>query len=316
MIPFGGPCHSPRVVPPDKEFPIRSFKASIARQFLQFFSWLPLPVVHFIAGIFGRLLYWLPGRMKTTTLLNLQACYPQSSAAELESLARQSLQHTAMTALEMGKAWLWPMDKTLAMIQSIEGEAIFERAKANPRGTIVLAPHLGNWEVFGYYVTEQVTTTFLYQPPRDPAMAELIRIGRSKGKARLAATNRSGVAELLKALQRGEMVGILPDQQPPPESGEYAAFFGVPALTMTLVAKLVARTGAGVISGVAVRLPRGQGFRVVFLEADPLVHDPMLERSLLGLNRSVEACVALAPEQYQWEYKRFKRRPDGSAFYP
>jgi KDO2-lipid IV(A) lauroyltransferase len=279
-------------------------------------AWLPLRLVHGLADGIGVLLYCFPTRMKTSTLLNLRACFPELPEENIRRLARTSLRHTAKTALEMGKAWLWPMDKTLAMIRSIDGEAVFDAALRNPRGTIVLAPHLGNWEVFGYYVTEKAPTTFLYQPPRDAAMDDLLKIGRSKGRAKLAPTNRQGVADLLKALHRGEMVGILPDQQPPPESGEFAPFFGVPALTMTLVSKLVARTGAGVISGFAQRLPGGEGFKLVMLEADPLVHDPDLDRSLLGLNRSVEACVLKAPEQYQWEYKRFKRRPDGSAFYP
>ena len=118
-----------------------------------------------------------------------------------------------------------------------------------------------------------------------------------------------------KALKRGEQIGILPDQEPKLEGGVFASFFSVQALTMTLVSGLIARTGAKVVCGYAERLPKGRGYGVHFKQVDPLIYDPDLKESVEGLNRSVEACVKQLTEQYQWEYKRFKRRPDGSRFY-
>lgn len=294
---------------------LEDMRAILIRSLLQLCAALPLPVVHVLARGVGTVMSILPTRMTTTTRRNLQRCFPELNPDQLRRLTRESLQHTAMTALEMGKAWLWPMDRTLALVRAVEGDDIFQAARHGHQGTIVLAPHLGNWEVFGYHITEQATTTFLYQPPRDRSMDALLKLARGKGRAKLAATNRQGVAELLKALKNGEMVGILPDQQPPPESGRYAPFFGIPALTMTLVAKLVERTQCRVIAGFAKRLPHGQGFEVVFLDADPAVYAAELDDALMGLNRTVEACVRLAPAQYQWEYKRYKRQPDGQPFY-
>jgi KDO2-lipid IV(A) lauroyltransferase len=37
--------------------------------------------------------------------------------------------------------------------------------------------------------------------------------------------------------------------------------------------------------------------------------------SVQAINAAVEDCIREAPEQYQWEYKRFKKQPDGSEFY-
>lgn len=276
---------------------------------------LPLRMVHGIARFYGSCASRFPSRARTTTLLNLQTCFPDASTQDIARLARLSLQHTAMTALEMGKAWLWPLDRTLGMIREIEGQEVLNDAVADARGTLVLAPHLGNWEVFGFYITEQAPTTFMYQPPRNAALDRLIKSARSRGHASLAPTNRQGVAQLLKALKSGEWVGVLPDQEPPPESGVFAPFFGVPALSMTLVAKLVGRTGARVICGFAMRLPHGKGFKLIFHRADPQIYAEDLVTAVTGLNRTVESCVRLAIEQYQWEYKRFKRRPDGSRFY-
>ena len=120
---------------------------------------------------------------------------------------------------------------------------------------------------------------------------------------------------VLKALQRGEMVGVLPDQVPNDEGGEFANFFGKQALTMTLVSKLAARSQARVFSGFLVRLPKGRGFKLIIREADQAIYDEDLLTSVRGLNKSVEDCVLMAVEQYQWEYKRFRRQPDGKKFY-
>ncbi len=256
-----------------------------------------------------------PTRMRKTTRQNLKLCFPDLDNEQLMLMIQQSLQHTAKTAMEMGKCWLWPIEEILNMIVEIDGEEVLNEARSAGKGVIILAPHLGNWEVFGYYISEQNPSTFLYQPSKIEYFDKMIKSARSRGKTFLAPTNRQGVAQLLKALKKGEQVGILPDQEPTQEGGEFATFFGVPAFTMTLVTRLVARTGARVICGYAERLPKGRGFKLHIKHADPMIYDADLKVSVEGLNRTVEDCVKQSVVQYQWEYKRFKRRLDGSRFY-
>lgn len=155
----------------------------------------------------------------------------------------------------------------------------------------------------------------MYQPPRIEGLDRLLRRVRARNGVSLAPTNRKGVAQLLTALKRGEIVGILPDQVPADEGGEFASFFGEPALTMTLVSKLIQRTDAQVFCGFAKRLPRGKGFVAVFEPADEKIYSSDIKESTEGLNRTVESAVQKAVSQYQWEYKRFRRRPDNSEFY-
>ena len=278
-------------------------------------AWLPLKVVHWLGSGLGWLTSILPTRARRTTEQNLRLCFPQLTDEELRALVITSLQQTTITALEMGKNWLSPIDKTLAMVKEIVGEKVLEQAAAEKKGVIIVTPHLGNWELLGQYVSKVTPTTFLYKPPRNPYFEKMMKSVRTRGKLKMAPTNSKGVGTLLKRLKQGESVGILPDQEPAIESGEFAPFFGVPALTMTLVAGLTARTGAKVVFGFAERLPQAQGFRMNIYPADPLIYDPDIKRSVEGLNRSVEKCVTQAISQYQWEYKRFKRRPDGSLFY-
>jgi KDO2-lipid IV(A) lauroyltransferase len=148
----------------------------------------------------------------------------------------------------------------------------------------------------------------MYQPLENPAMDALVLGGRSKLNITMAPTNRKGVMMLFKTLQAGNIVGILPDQVPEPESGsEIAPFFNQPALTMTLVHGLIQRTGCAVCSCYAERV--AGGFKIVVMDADPLIYSEDLQNSVTGLNASVAACVRRAPAQYQWEYKRFRRLP-------
>lgn len=116
---------------------------------------------------------------------------------------------------------------------------------------------------------------------------------------------------LFSILKNQGVVGILPDQEPDLSGGLFAPFFGVEANTMKLVSKMVQKTSPKVVLCAALRLPSGRGFKVVFLPVDAELNSEDLTVSVTALNRSVETLVRMAPEQYQWEYKRFKRRPGG-----
>ncbi|MCG8416289.1 MAG: lysophospholipid acyltransferase family protein [Pseudomonadales bacterium] len=272
-------------------------------------------MLHWIAGVWGRLLYLFPTKAKDTTSKNLHHCFPERSESEIQSLIKASLVNTACTALEMGKAWAAPMAQTLSLVKGESGYAEFRRAVESEQGVILIAPHLSNWEIFGFFACEGLPSNFMYQPPRVAGLDRLLREVRARNGVQMAPTNRKGVAELLTALKRGELVGILPDQVPNDESGIFAPFFGKPAFTMTLVSKLAQRTGAKVFCGYAERLAPGQGFKAVFLPADEAVYSEDLLQSVVGLNRTIEHAVNRSLTQYQWEYKRFRRQPDNSEFY-
>ena len=131
----------------------------------------------------------------------------------------------------------------------------------------------------------------------------------------MAPTNRGGVAQVLKALKNGQIVGILPDQVPSEKGGIYAPFFGVSAFTMTLISKLLIKSDARVFCGFAKRLPNSAGYKVIVEEANNQVYSNNISDSVAGLNKSIEHSVQKAPEQYQWVYIRFRKQPDGSKFY-
>ena len=209
--------------------------------------------------------------------------------------------------LELGFAWIARPERVETAIVEVHGRELLDEARAENRGVIVLAPHFGNWEVLNFWLSSHFPFTAMYEPPKIADLDPVIRHGRERMGAELVPTNPRGVAALLKALKRAEAVGILPDQEPSWGSGVFADFFGRPAYTATLLPKLVARTQARVVTGVARRLPDGRGFAIHFLAADERVYDTDEVTSAAGVNACVESAIALDPVQYQWEYKRWKK---------
>lgn len=264
-----------------------------------------------VGRFLGGIAWKLGGRSVDTTRKNLEACYPELSPREVEELGRKSLQETAATAMEIPLMWEWPVERCLGLIQEIEGEELLADYTAGNQGLLLLAPHLGNWELTGLFFASRYKMAALYSPPNKPGFEQYMKEVRSRSGSELVATDRRGIMRLFSILREGGVVGILPDQTPRREGGEFAPFFGIQTMTMTLASKLVHKTGAKPLVTYAQRLPEGRGFKIVIKEAEPEMASQDIKESLTGLNRSVERCIAEAPTQYQWEYKRFRRTPDG-----
>jgi KDO2-lipid IV(A) lauroyltransferase len=221
-------------------------------------------------------------------------------------LIKKSLIETGKLFTEFGVVWEWPSEKTLALIKSVEGkehlDAIFERGK----GAIVLAPHHGNWEMVGLYLSTLRPMAALYKPPKIKALETYMSAVRGRHGSELVPTNKRGVVRLFSILAKQGMVGILPDQVPGGSGGIFAPFMGIEANTVKLVSRLIDRTQCEVVSLCAIRRPNGEGFDMVFKPADPDIYSEDLLTSVTAMNKTIEASIASHPEQYQWEYKRFK----------
>lgn len=245
-----------------------------------------------------------------TTQQNLVHCLPNNSAKANKLLAKSRMKHLGQTFFETPVLWRRSTDWLQSKIVAIEGEAYFKEAIANDRGTILLIPHQGNWEVIGLWAAKQTAMTSLYQPPKNSQLGDWIKNSRERTGAHLVPTNVRGVAALLKALGRGETVAILPDQQPPKVSGDFAPLFEKPALTMTLAYNLLNRSDSQALFCTALR-EKG-GWRLHFVPADQAIYSEDQAISLKAMNHGIESIAAQAMDQYQWEYKRFRAQPEGS----
>lgn len=281
-------------------------KSTLAVFVLRLVGRLPLPAARRLGCALGQLTYYLNSRSTKVTRENLALCLPHLSESERERMVKQSLKETGKVATEVCVIWNNNQVPVQHYIRRIEGEELARKALDESKGLLILAPHLGNWEVLGLHLASLGTVTNLYQPPKLAGLDEVIRSGREKSGAHLVPTNAKGVAALLKNLKSNGICGILPDQNPNEDSsGGFAPFFGHSAFTMTLVHKLIQRTGCTAVFAFAKRVE--DGFDLIYREAPAEIYSDDQNTSLTALNLGVERLVMEAPEQYQWEYKRFKK---------
>lgn len=280
---------------------------------LRFFAALPLTWNRRLAGLLGRALAIVPNSLRRHSEINLRLCLSELAPAERRRLLKASLIETAKTALEAGPMWFWPAERLLPLlVEDAEGVEAVDAAVRAGRGALLATPHLGSWEMAGHFGAARWGIVNLYRPPRLAAMDRLIREGRQRLGAQLATTDAKGVRRLFEALARGGVVGILPDQDPG-RGGVFAPFFGIPANSMVLLGRLARKTGAAVFFCYCERLPGTAGYRMHFHPAPPGIdaEDPVTAAT--AMNRGIEDCVRACPEQYQWNYRRFRNRPPGEA---
>ena len=272
---------------------------------LRLIGQLPLRALHSIGGGLGRLVLKRNNRTVQNTAVNLRIVRPELDDAAQAALLREVMVESGKSVVELAKIWGGGAERALELIREVRGEVLLDAALATGKGVIIAAPHLGCWELLNYWLCRKTPMAILYRPPRVTAVEGLLRKVRGALAPEQVRADGAGVRTLYKRLAAGRTVGILPDQKPRAGEGEFAPFFGRDALTMVLLPRLAARTGATVLFAFAERLTNGAGYRVQLLPAPGAITDANLAVACAALNRGVQNCVELAFAQYQWQYKRY-----------
>lgn len=273
--------------------------------FFKLLSRLPLGVVQALGGLLGRLVYLVSGSYGHRLRENMALAgldVPRLAGAAAAEAGRQSLE----------TAWVWLRPRSdLARKITWADEPVLRAALDDGRAVIILTPHLGCFEAIaqGYALRPEARTrpmTALYRRPRKDVLLPLVEDARAKDGLLLAPADMRGVRMLMRAIKLKQVLGILPDQVPSQGDGVWAPFFGKPAYTMVLPAKLALSGNAIVLVLGAERLPSGAGFRIhVERLAEPLTGAP--EQDVAAINRAIEKMVLRFPTQYLWGYNRYKR---------
>ena len=290
-----------------------SLKAGLTWTLLWLAGSLPLSVLQALGAGLGHLARWLGWREARVARRSVALCLPGLDEAGQRALWRQNLVETGRTLGETLRFWTRPAATNLRQVTAVEGIQLLDAALARGRGVIIAAPHLGNWELLNQWLASRSPLAIVYRQPRREWLDAVIRRARGQPGVAQIPAEAAGVRALFKRLKEGGVVGILPDQQPKRGDGTFAPFFGIPALTMSLLPRLAHRTGATVLMAFAQRLPGRRGFRIQLRAAPVQIADADIEVATAALNAALEDCIAIAPAQYQWSYKRFTIRPEGEA---
>lgn len=267
----------------------------------------------------GHWLGWLGYALSPTYRQRLR---DNAAAAGLApAQRREAVASAGRMVAELPWLWLRPSDRPLGDAVQWQGAQWIEQALDVGRGLVLLTPHLGCFEVCAQAIAERfgarTTLTAMYRPARQAWLRTLEESARARPGLETAPAALAGVRQMMRALKRGQSVGLLPDQVPPEGMGVWAPFFGRPAYTMTLAHRLVQQTGAALLCIWAERLPRGQGF---VLRVSPL-SQPLPDKPAdaggddaawqvacaTRINAEMQALIQQAPGQYLWGYHRHKQ---------
>ena len=267
------------------------------------FALLPLPLLHVLGAAVGWLSFLASPTYRRRFLSNArQAGYTLAQVAAAASEAGKLV-------AELPRLWFGR-----AVPMQWDGEELIAAVRAQGRGIVFLTPHLGCFEATAQaYATRYGRITVLYRPARKAWLRDLVDTSRARPNLATAPTTIAGVKQMLKALKAGEAVGLLPDQVPPKGLGVWAPFFGRPAYTMTLSARLARQTGAVLLLAWGERLPGGRGYRVHVRRFEGVLSADAREAAT-QLNAEMERMVRAGPTQYLWGYARYKQpREDPAA---
>ncbi len=227
----------------------------------------------------------------------------QAARIDDARVRRGAISAAGQMIMELPKLWLRPHAEVTALVKETAGaDAAYAEQRAG-KAVLFLTPHMGSFEVAAQYAASRLPITVLYRRPKAAWLDPLMRAGRGRANVTLASADRSGVRQLFEAIKRGEAIGLLPDQVPGVGEGEWSDFFGRPAYTMTLAARLAERDDVACYLAFAKRLPRGEGYSIV---VRPLPAARAGESATRRMNRALEELIAECPEQYLWGYNRYK----------
>ncbi|MEN9720216.1 MAG: Lipid biosynthesis (KDO)2-(lauroyl)-lipid acyltransferase [Pseudomonadota bacterium] len=268
----------------------------------RFFSHWPLWALHAIGQAVGWLAWLFSPTYRQRFSANVKTAGLQFSQV------RGAIGQAGSMSTELPRLW---MGKSPAMVWTEGSLACVESAYAAGHGVLFLTPHLGCFEVTAQALTATFSAKFgpltvLYRPSRKEGLGQVMEATRARPGLDTAPTTLAGVRQMIKALRAGRAVGLLPDQVPPEGMGQWSPFFGKPAYTMTLAARLALQTGAKLMVIWGERLPWGQGYRIHASELNtPEKAD--VDLLVLQINQAMERLILTRPDQYLWGYARYKQ---------
>ena len=274
------------------------------------FGLLPLRWSQIIGSHLGKLALRINKKRKHIITCNLRACFPDKSPNEQKKLLQNTAEEAGKWLMESAYVW-FRAEKYLISKVIVKNPEVLKTAFDKERGVIIILPHLGNWEVLNFYVPQNYPFGAMYKPIKSTLIENMVLKGRSKAGSSMFSADASGARRAFKHLKKGGVLAILPDHLPSKKAGVYAPFFGINTYTGKLTHSLAKYNNSEVVLATVLRKPHGEGFEIEFHFVNGMNTDDEIAAAT-AMNLAIEKGIRLAPEQYQWAYRRFSRQPKGT----
>lgn len=266
-----------------------------------------------IGKIFGYLASFIPHYNREVTLINLKLCFPEKTDTERLQMMRRCYESLGMAMLETGFSCFAPDKRLKNLVQIINPD--FQKQFEN-HGVLLIVPHYHVLEITGRLCAMQIPNlSAVYRPHRKPVIEMINKKHLSRNfKTLIPRTNGKGMIRLLR--DKGCLF-FLPDIDAGKKQSIFAKFFGIQTASVASVPKLVELGKAKVVLVHAFRKPDLSGYEISF--SSPLERYPSENElhDVQRVNDEMEKLIRLYPEQYLWQYRRFRTRPVGELdFYP
>lgn len=271
---------------------------------------LPYKLAVTIGKYLGRLIYRIGGKARRTASINLSLCFPELSTAARELLLLQNFEATGISLIETAFAW-WGAQPKLQPLLQVHGLEHLTAALAKGNGVIMCSAHFLTLELAGRLLAAQQPFAVIYRPQKNPVLDTFAKQNRRRIYQQIIA--RGDLRAMLRLLKNNGIVWYTPDIDAGRKNSIFVPFFNVPAATITATSRLAQRSNAAVLPAFPIRRKDNSGYDVYIhppLENYPTA-DP--EQDAMRINQIIEAAVRQAPEQYLWQYKRFKTRMGNEA---
>lgn len=298
-----------------KNRPVRHcVEYAVYRSLKAFLRLLSHPAARAFGRALGSLAHRLDRRHREVALRNMELALPGIGPGERRRLVRGCFRH-------FGAALCDAISSTrfdavgICRHFTLEGWENLEAAERRGKGIFVLSAHVGFWElvppIIGLY---RGPMSIVVRPADNPWLDRELR-GLRERFGNSTVPKRGAARRMLETLRGGGRVGILIDQRVQEREGIRVPFFGRPALTSPVLARLSLRTGAAVVPVAVFPEPAGR-YRFV---ARPAILPPEgsgdEEEAVAALTRryleSAEEDIRAHPEMWLWMHRRWDRTGQG-----
>lgn len=295
-----------------------------ARTIFGFFGVLPRKFSIGLGILTAKIAFPFLGSLRRTGLRNLEIAFPERSVSEREKILKSAFQNLGRILGEVSQFRRATPEKLAESVEfefdseeslSSEERKFYEAEKAKGRGTILVSPHIGNWEiaVFAYSALRE-PLNYLARPLDNPLIEEMtVNLRTRFGNRPINKTN--SVISVIEILRGGGILGVLPDVNAHPKEGVFVPFFNVPACTASGVAMLAMRTNALIVPMCCVWEAHKNRYKVFYGKIiEPVKtgdrHQDIIETTAL-YTMEIEKFIRAYPDQWLWIHKRWKTRPPG-----